>query len=78
MLHRVNIVVIGRIETQLKQLNHFSRYDGGIFMNFNGGKDCTAVLHLWATVLKLNKSSPPICLYVSEDPFPEVDIIKVE
>ncbi|XP_046611852.1 FAD synthase-like isoform X1 [Neodiprion virginianus] len=44
-----------------------------IFVNFNGGKDCTAVLYLLATVVKLRGAPPPVCLYVSDDPFPEVD-----
>ncbi|XP_046737870.1 probable FAD synthase isoform X3 [Diprion similis] len=43
----------------------------GIFLNFNGGKDCTVVLHLLATVVKLRGAPTPVCLYVSDDPFPE-------
>ncbi|KAL7301222.1 hypothetical protein TKK_0006187 [Trichogramma kaykai] len=44
-----------------------------IFLSFNGGKDCTAVLHLVAIVVEMRKVPPPICLYVtSDDDFEEV------
>ncbi|XP_014211826.1 FAD synthase [Copidosoma floridanum] len=44
-----------------------------IFLSFNGGKDCTAVLHLAATFAKMRKLDPPLCLYVTGDDFPEVE-----
>ncbi|XP_011305908.1 probable FAD synthase [Fopius arisanus] len=44
-----------------------------IFLSFNGGKDCTAVLHLLASVFLSRGIQLLTCLYVTGDPFPEVD-----
>lgn len=43
-----------------------------VFLSFNGGKDCTVVLHLAAAFVQLRKLKAPLCLYVTGDAFPEV------
>lgn len=51
----------------------YRRYKANeIFLSFNGGKDCTVVLHLAATLAQLRKLDNPLCLYVTGDAFPEV------
>ncbi|KAF7990805.1 hypothetical protein HCN44_000610 [Aphidius gifuensis] len=63
------------INNSLKILNKcFDMYNSDeIFVSFNGGKDCTAVLHLAASVALLRNFSSLTCLYVIGDTFPEVD-----
>ncbi|TGZ34746.1 hypothetical protein DBV15_10816, partial [Temnothorax longispinosus] len=62
------------IKCALDILNEcYERYNPNeVFISFNGGKDCTVVLHLAATIAKLRNISSLLCLYIIEDSFPEV------
>ncbi|XP_024875300.1 FAD synthase-like [Temnothorax curvispinosus] len=61
------------IKCALDILNEcYERYNPNeVFISFNGGKDCTVVLHLAATIAKLRNISSLLCLYIIEDSFPE-------
>ncbi|XP_018577783.1 probable FAD synthase [Anoplophora glabripennis] len=63
------------IEVIEKGLREYGPHN--VFLSFNGGKDCTVLLHLICTVLKAkypNCKSPIVCLYVrSKNAFPEQD-----
>ncbi|XP_039304414.1 FAD synthase [Solenopsis invicta] len=63
------------IKCALDILNEcYERYNPNeVFISFNGGKDCTVVLHLAATVAKLRNISPLLCLYITDDSFQEVE-----
>lgn len=52
-----------------------------MFVGFNGGKDCTVLLHLTLAVLQKNypNAENPLCMYVrSEYAFPEQDAFILE
>ncbi|XP_003424585.1 FAD synthase [Nasonia vitripennis] len=52
----------------------YSRYKAEeVFLSFNGGKDCTVVLHLAAAFVQMRNLKAPVCLYVTGDAFPEVE-----
>ncbi|XP_071573166.1 FAD synthase isoform X2 [Temnothorax nylanderi] len=61
------------IKCALDILNEcYERYNPNeVFISFNGGKDCTVVLHLAATIAKLRNITFLLCLYIIEDSFPE-------
>lgn len=46
-----------------------------VFVSFNGGKDCTALLHLVAAVWQRKSASRPMqaIYFRNSDPFPEVE-----
>ncbi|KAJ8683224.1 hypothetical protein QAD02_019016 [Eretmocerus hayati] len=52
----------------------YDRYKANeVFLSFNGGKDCTVVLHLAVAFARLHNLELPTCLYVTGDAFPEVE-----
>lgn len=71
----INIFIHFYFQVIKKGLKDYGPHN--IFLSFNGGKDCTVLLHLIYTVLNViypNCKSPIVCLYVkSEDAFPEQD-----
>ena len=71
----INVIFIhdSEILNRFKHVSNFIRYKAeDVFLSFNGGKDCTVVLHLVATFARLRNLDLPMCLYVSGDAFPEV------
>ncbi len=56
----------------------FNQYElSEICIGFNGGKDCTVILHLWLVALKMRYprcQDKPVALYIkNEAPFPEAE-----
>lgn len=49
--------------------------DSEIFLSFNGGKDCTVLLHLFASLfIKKYPTKRLLCLYIQPDnPFDEIE-----
>lgn len=52
----------------------FEKYEKNqIFLSFNGGKDCTVLLHLLSVHLKDAISELKVIYFRSSDPFPEIE-----
>jgi FAD synthetase len=84
-LHGINGAFVPYSIKKYPKINQFQNIEScierygleNIFVSFNGGKDCTVLLHLVLAVIKkkyAQYTQPIFCLYVqSESPFPEQD-----